>query len=557
MILSRNASRTLFVTTCVISSVFLTYRICARAPQVYEASLDFQIASSQGQDRPDLQNEKKLLLSDAILTQVLKEANLLPQADTDRFRSFDLGPKIKKTPANSAHDFLDRFKERLEIKTYPDNSALEMGYKSHDPEEARKIIETLFEKFRDWRQSAVTPKFDGNIIATDQQLVRQREAFLQSQKSFLDFVEGGGSPESLSSTQTKKSELMARLESLKLRYGPKHPAMIETLREIDALEAIPKKIPDQAKIKQLREKMEQNFKALDTAIRESVVSEQQKENSRNVFEILPLGEVEVKPVPVYASYKMFLAGIGALLLSLLCLKIRAGIRPVFETQKDVVKFLKFSFVTEIQALQKKDTDEVIMPSAITAEALRSLRQELKLRADPDGMKLVTVTSTHMQEGRSELIASLGRIAARSGEHVLILDADLRAPTLQEKLPAKFSRNLVDYLSGQARVEDVINRTDPSGVHVIYGTAIPNTALDLISSEKMKTLLHSLREVYDLVMVQAPPVPKGPDARVLGAISDQTLYLVEGGKTLRDEVKSGLDAFSQSGVEKLAVVLVQN
>lgn len=557
MISRRTAGRVIFVTSCVVSTVFLTHEICARAPQLYQGALEFQLASSQGRTRPDLQTEEKLLTSDAILTQVLKDVNLMPQPQAARFRSFDLGPQIKAAPVDHSVSVLEVFRKNLDVTALPESSVISLKYKSHDPEEARKIIETLFEKFRDWRQSAAAPKFDSNVVAADQQVFLRREAFLQSQKALLDFVEGENSDNGLISRQVKKAELSAKLESLKLRYGPRHPAMIETIKEINALEAAPSPVSDQEKIKQLRERMEQNFKALDTSIRESVILEQKKSASGNGFEILPLGEVSVKPVPPFTTRMMLVAGFLALCLSLLYLKLRSGMRPVFETRKDIAAFLSYPFIAEISSLRRSDTGEVAMPVAVSSEAIRALRQELKLRAGVRQIKLVTVTSTQADEGRSELIANLGRISARAGEQVLILDADLRAPTMQEKMPVNSFRNLVDYLSGQARIEDVINRTDSSGVHIIYGTAVPNTALDLISSEKMKTLLHSLREVYDLVLVQAPVSIKGPDARVLANLSDQTLYLVEASKTLRGDVKTEQRAFGESGIGNMSVVLMQN
>ena len=555
MMISRQAGRAVFVLSCVILSMGLAREVGLREPMVYRASLDFQMASAHKGAKPDLALEKKLLLSEGFLTPVLKDLNLLPQAETARFRSFDLGPQIKNHVANPSQNAVSHFEKKLEVLTYPDNSVISLSYKSADKEEARKIVETLFEKFRDWRKGNLSSGLDGQAMAADNKLIQQREIFLKSQKELLDLVEKGQAQRNSNEVEARRTVLMAELEALKLRYGPKHPAMIEKQKQIAALNNAVVKIVDPAKVKELRDRMDRNFSDMDRAIRESVVLEQKQDTADNVFEILPLDEVQVRSIPTYVFYKTIMAGAAALLLSLLYLKLRFGLRPLVSNRKEAEKFLPYPFIAQIPSLQKNDSEEINLPAAATAEALRGLRQELKLRGNGQGLKLITITSTHEDEGRSEVVASLGRIAARSGERVLILDADLRVPTLQQKLPVKSSRNLVDYLSGQARVEDIINRTDPSGVHIIYGTAVPNTALDLISSEKMKTFLNSLREVYDLVLVQAPPAPKGPDARVLATVSDQTLYLVEIGRTGRFEVKSALDAFRESGIESLSLVLV--
>ena len=555
MNLKKRAGQTAFVLASVLIAAGTTWYFVNKAPAFYDAHLGFQIATSASQPKPNISTEKQLLLSDALLSQTIKDVNLHASANSSTFRSFDLGPQYK---ANTEHDLtpeLQAFRENLSVLDNPQTSTLSIDYKSPDAQEARRIVEVLFEKFKNWRRNENVPRFDEQAMAADKDLAEKREAFLQSQKAFLDYVDvTQHTPASKPDIEARKKELDAKIEALKLRYGPKHPVLIEALRQQQALNiSVP--AVDDAKLAFLKSKMRADFESLDTAIRQSVILEQQKQKNASSFEILPLGDVEVHAVAAYIIYKTMAAAFLALITALLYLRYHGRFFSVIDNPQDLKKISPFAFLGSVPGLLQPKGGSLSLPAGATADALKTLRQELKMRTGGKEIKLVCVTSTWPQEGRSELVAGIGRLSARSSERVIIIDADLRSPTLQAALPSVSNRNLVDYLSGQSRLEDIIIRTDPSGMHVIYGTAIPNTALDLLSSDKMKTLLTSLREVYDLVLVQAPVSLRGPDARVLANIADHTLYLIEAGKTKKSHIKQGMDVFIDTGIQTVSTILI--
>ena len=105
-----------------------------------------------------------------------------------------------------------------------------------------------------------------------------------------------------------------------------------------------------------------------------------------------------------------------------------------------------------------------------------------------------------------------------------------------------------------KLNQVVNKDDPSGAHIICARAVANSALDLISSEKMRKLIKSLKETYDLVILDTPAALAVSDARILASESDFTLYIVEWDKTPREVVTTGVKQFSDFGYENLAFVL---
>ncbi len=547
MSLRAAAGKSLFVFLCIILSVLLVYLAAARAPQTYTASLEFGIASSDEKAKPDFLTEKNLLLSDEILLQVMRELNLLP-ASTSRFRSFDLGNA--KTPITDSHlkTTIAAFRKGFVVLIDNEASLIKIIYTDRDSPTARKTLEVLFEKYRSWRQDSAPSDFDDRSIEADKEIAEKREIFLQSQQRILSLIEGDKN--SSDALQSEKTALDAKISALKLRYGPKHPALIEALKQRSELDVKNTKQVETGQVLQLKKKLEVDFKNLDEAMRKSVMLEQQKSTIPAAIKILPMGDVIVQNSNRYLPHKIAAASLLAFMLALIYLQIRS--RSNFGNADNIKSILGFDSIATIPGLD--GNGELPMPSGEMAEKLKVLRQELKLLSSEKPIKLITVTSTGQGEGVTALVAGLGRLSARSGENVIIIDADLRRPDLQQALPQNSARNLVDYLSGQARIEDIIYKTDVSGVHVIYGTAVPNTALDLISSEKMKTLLQSLREVYDLTLLAAPSSEAGPDARILSQIDDRTLYCLNTGKTSRKQAINGLSGFNKTAT---SIVLIQN
>lgn len=207
--------------------------------------------------------------------------------------------------------------------------------------------------------------------------------------------------------------------------------------------------------------------------------------------------------------------------------------------------------------QRELADYIVSkPSSALAESVRTLRTVLNLRTKKGNKKtkVVTVTSSLSGEGKTVLSVWLGRLAAKSSEKVIVIDADLRRPDVHHCVGQSNDATLVDYLTDQKELADIIQKTDPSGVHMIYGRSVPNSALDLVSIEKMAKLVEKLRKAYDLVIIDSPACLAVSDAQVLANMSDHTVYAVEWGKTSRDVVASGVKKFIEMENANVSFVL---
>lgn len=202
-------------------------------------------------------------------------------------------------------------------------------------------------------------------------------------------------------------------------------------------------------------------------------------------------------------------------------------------------------------------DEVLeRPGSSYSEAIRTLRTSLLLSDVDRPPKLIVVTSSMPGEGKTSTALALARAAAKAGQKALVIDADLRNPSLHRALEVKNDHGLIDVLGGKAGFEDVVRIDFPSGAHfVVAGPAAPHPA-DLLGSSPMKALLRVLAETYDLVVIDTPPVLAVSDTLVLQRGVDKTVYVVRWESTRRDIAVNGLRALIQAGADLAGIVLSQ-
>jgi len=166
------------------------------------------------------------------------------------------------------------------------------------------------------------------------------------------------------------------------------------------------------------------------------------------------------------------------------------------------------------------------PKSVVAEAFRSLRTSLHFSAIHRDKKILLITSTFPQEGKSVIAANLANIFAQTGVKVLIVDCDLRRSSLHEKFGCSKTPGLSELLTGDVTFEKVKYSTGIQGLDLVAaGTTPPNPA-ELLGSEAMRQFLLSQREHYDYIVLDAPPVMAVTDAPVLTAVVDMTLLVME-------------------------------
>ncbi len=197
------------------------------------------------------------------------------------------------------------------------------------------------------------------------------------------------------------------------------------------------------------------------------------------------------------------------------------------------------------------------PRSAFAESYRSLRTALEFSTSSGVPRLLTVTSATTGEGKSTTVVSLAIQFAQAGKRVLLVDADLRKPSLHRILGLDNDMGLTHLLAGdQTRSVNIAKPTHLPNLFVIPSGPLPPNPAELLSGSKMLDLLMLSTEKFDQVLVDSPPVVGLADALILGNYCDGTLLSVEMGNTPRDHVREACKRLRGARVHLIGVLLTK-
>ena len=201
---------------------------------------------------------------------------------------------------------------------------------------------------------------------------------------------------------------------------------------------------------------------------------------------------------------------------------------------------------------------ITQPRSAYCEELRSLRTHVIHLAQRKKIKSIVVTSTGVSEGKSLTALNLSWLLAQTdGVRCLLVDSDLRQPCLTEYLGIEDEApsGLSEVLGGELKLEDAIIRLEPSGLYLLPGGEARDDVAELLSGPKFNAILEEVRDLFDYVIIDAPPLGLFTDATVLINLADGALLVVRSGRTRYALVDRLLATLPRSRM--LGVVLNRN
>lgn len=194
------------------------------------------------------------------------------------------------------------------------------------------------------------------------------------------------------------------------------------------------------------------------------------------------------------------------------------------------------------------------PKSPISEAYRVLRTNIQYSSIDNPLKVLTVTSSGPGEGKTTTTLNIAVTFVQAGSRVLILDGDLRKPKVHRIMELENQFGLTNILASKDGYKKYVKKSEVEGLDVITCGAIPPNPSELLSSNQMKQLVGQLREDYDLVLIDAPPVGSVTDAAIISTIVDGTILVAASGTVAIDSIKRAKELLEKVNANIVGVVL---
>jgi len=216
--------------------------------------------------------------------------------------------------------------------------------------------------------------------------------------------------------------------------------------------------------------------------------------------------------------------------------------PVIETYDETVRDKAATSVKVIEgpdAEYKKIASHLVThldPKSAVSEAYRSLRTAIlfssagSAKENGSAGKVYVITSSSPKEGKSTTIANLAITLGQGGQKTLLIDADLRRPVIHSVFGYNKEPGITNYLVGRANVEEITRITPIPNLSVITSGTIPPNPSELLGSPRMREFLEQMREKYDMILFDSPPVMAVTDAQILSQHADGVIVVLAAGQT---------------------------
>ena len=193
------------------------------------------------------------------------------------------------------------------------------------------------------------------------------------------------------------------------------------------------------------------------------------------------------------------------------------------------------------------------PKSPVSEAYRTIRTNIQFAGVDKAMKTIVFTSTAQDEGKSTVVANLGIVMAQAGQKVVIMDCDFRNPT-QHRLFKLQNKGLSNCIAIGKDVLEIVQSSGTPGLDILTSGPVAPNPSEILASNRMKTVIEELKEKYDYVLIDTPPVLPVTDSSVISSIADGTILLTAWNQITPAMAKEAKTRLEQAGAKILGVVL---
>ncbi|EOX4080871.1 polysaccharide biosynthesis tyrosine autokinase [Vibrio alginolyticus] len=230
--------------------------------------------------------------------------------------------------------------------------------------------------------------------------------------------------------------------------------------------------------------------------------------------------------------------------------------PVYASVPKSIQQLEFA--NKLKRNKGSNNELVLLaeanPADLSIEALRSLRTSLHFAMMEAKNNVLMISGPAPSIGKTFVSTNFAAVAAKTGQKVLLIDADMRKGYLQQCFGLRWDNGLSDYLSGKTSLSNIIKSTSIDNLDVVTRGQVPPNPSELLMHPRFKSFVDEMSAQYDLVIIDTPPVLAVTDPSIVGALAGTTLMVARFDQTTLKEIEVAQGRFEQSGVEVKGVIL---
>ena len=391
------------------------------------------------------------------------------------------------------------------------------------------------------------------IIDGLQTLLIQREKMLFDVKSSSDGVK-----EIEHSIEIQKKLLKESLKSVKTSISVKKEDL--KLKALD-FETKNNKLPqNEIEYSRLQRLYSINEKYYNLLLEKKTEYSISKAGFVSQSSVLDKADVPSSPVSPNRKTTFILYMVAALVVSLLIIFTRYLSHNEINSLNEITKYTNAS-ISILGIIPKCKVDIPVSqllvdksPKSLIAEAFRSVRTNLQFISNEPGSKIIALTSTISGEGKTFVAINLAGIIAFSGKRVVIIDLDMRKPKIHIGFGAENSKGMSTLLIGKNTVEETIQKSNLEYLDFITAGPVPPNPSELIISQKMDEILVYLKTIYDVIIIDNPPVGLVSDGIAMIQRADYPIYIFRADYSKRNFIQNVDRLFNEANIQRLSVLL---
>ena len=349
--------------------------------------------------------------------------------------------------------------------------------------------------------------------------------------------------------EIRNSSLTVQLEQLEAATG----------KYEGNLRRLPKASTVLSQYQRERESLQQTYLLLNERYQEAMINEASESGNVLILNPAVIPDKPSKPNRLFIILIGFILGpIVAFALILIRDHFDDTVKTPDDIEKEEIKLLTWVPHYKSNGKGKSDNlgtvvlDETDSP---VSESFRTIKTRIQQSwADSDLSKLILVTSPAEGEGKSFVAINLASSFAQSNKRVLLIDCDLRRPTIHTKMGVDKQPGLADYLSRKLKLDDITRKTITNNLSFITSGAIPPNPAELFESKAFINFLIDIRDFFDIIILDSPPIIAVVDSEILAKQVDGTILVISADKTENRLMKDAVDLLHRNKVAFLGTVL---